>query len=453
MAKLLETMPFVYRILESEKKPGVLCTGEGKFQHAGVKNANNRIYPKKIWDNILEDTEIQKRFQEREVVGELDHPAQGGTSLSRVSHVVTSHYMKPSGEIWGTFEVLDTPHGQIAAKLFEAKIKIGVSSRGDGSVVNEEGSDVVQDDYKFETYDLVLRPSTYGAYPSITESIEETEQNDQIILKAISSVASTTDDYNTLMECNKIIGTLNCDCSLCENIIKDKLTNNKNPLEVVMSVEKKGEKEMLDYIKEQADILVKDKISEKQKEIDDLNSRVVELVKTRDDLSKRMKIAEEIVETMTIKLKEFKHNKSTDETLKKRYNAACKIIEESVKKLKEAKLTARKLEAAEKLLAASLKKHKSVAVGNYVERALVKLPESLRSNFKNLLSECESPKEVNKKLEEVKGIVSALNKKKISGKEPLPLKGGTSNRIDETKRSNQTEVKDPILRKFLEKVQ
>lgn len=85
----------------------------------------------------------------------------GKTELKRVSHLVTGLDLKEDGSVWGRFEILDTPNGQIIKKILEAGGLPGFSSRGSGSV--NKVTNEVQEDYKFQTIDIVSDPSTYGA--------------------------------------------------------------------------------------------------------------------------------------------------------------------------------------------------------------------------------------------------------------------------------------------------
>lgn len=456
MGKLRETIPFNYTVLtEKTRKPGVLMTLEGKFQHAGARNANDRVYPKGLWDKILSDEQIAEAINNRAVVGELDHPAQGATSATKVSHVITSHYMKENGEIWGTMEVLDTPMGQIAAKLLEAKVRLGVSSRGDGSVIKENDLDVVQDDYRFDTYDLVLNPSTTGAYPSIVESVEERKSNDKLIISAVTKLIESSTDADVLLECGRIVGLLGADCTEVNNKIKSKLTNETHNIAVrEESMQTKSLTEdgnTVAYIKEQVELKLKEAMGTKQAEVDQLNAKIVQMVNEKAELDKKLGAAESLIETFTVKLRELKENKQTDTELKKRYGAAVKLLDEALKKLPHLKVTEKRLGAAEKLLAASLNRHKKTAVSSYVERALTNVPEALKQKFRNILSECASPSAVNKKLAEINSLVKSVTPKRpIHNKEPLPP--SRRRQVTESRTTTpEVEHSDPLTNQLLKR--
>jgi hypothetical protein len=132
-------------------------------------NANNRIYPESIWKKVLEgDCAFQKRLGNGEVLGEADHPKDGETLLSRVAGMTTKIWRNESNdkEIMGRLVVFDNEKGRSLKAIHDGGGRLGVSSRGNGSVVRMDGKDVVQEDYQLDTWDVVHNPSTPGAYPS-----------------------------------------------------------------------------------------------------------------------------------------------------------------------------------------------------------------------------------------------------------------------------------------------
>lgn len=157
------------------KKHGGLMAMEGRFQFGDKLNANNRMYPDKIWDRILKsDSKYMKRIQGGEMLGEADHPNDGETRLQRVACRVTNVWRNPDNpkEIMGRCVILNTENGKNLRAIHEGGGKLGISSRGQGSVVRLDGHDVVQEDYDLETWDVVYNPSTHGAYPEeVQESV------------------------------------------------------------------------------------------------------------------------------------------------------------------------------------------------------------------------------------------------------------------------------------------
>tara|TARA_S200002703_G_scaffold78043_1_gene67214 strand:+ start:1648 stop:2253 length:606 start_codon:yes stop_codon:yes gene_type:complete len=141
---------------------------KGIIQASGKPNANNRIYPREILER--EDKRYQELIRERRALGELDHPESPVVQLENVSHLVTETNWEGNNLI-GEIEVLDTPKGQILGKLVERRIKLGISSRGLGSVKRgHSGHDIVEEDFNLVCYDMVSNPSTSNAYMHLQES-------------------------------------------------------------------------------------------------------------------------------------------------------------------------------------------------------------------------------------------------------------------------------------------
>jgi len=137
----------------------------GEFAKCGVATENNRIYPNKLWEAQIR--KLDRAMEDRRVFGELDHPNDGKTQLSRVAHIITSMKIE-DGRVIGEAEILDTERGKNLAALLKAGCKVGVSSRGYGSTKqNEQGEDVVQEDYKLVTFDFVAEPADSTAYPQV----------------------------------------------------------------------------------------------------------------------------------------------------------------------------------------------------------------------------------------------------------------------------------------------
>jgi hypothetical protein len=144
---------------------------KGVLQRAESKNQNGRVYPK---DTLVREAKkyAKTNIAERRALGELDHPDSSVVNLNNVSHNILEMHWK-GDDLEGTVEVLGTPAGNILKELFKSGIKLGISSRGLGSVkeMNEaEGEDTVevQPDFELIAFDFVSNPSTHGAFLSPT---------------------------------------------------------------------------------------------------------------------------------------------------------------------------------------------------------------------------------------------------------------------------------------------
>jgi hypothetical protein len=133
----------------------------GLMQMANTKNGNGRIYSQEILEREIKV--YKKIVRERRALGELDHPESSVVNLSNVSHLVVDIWMD-SNKVMGKIEVLNTPAGNILKKLVESGVKLGISSRGLGSIKDEGGKTIVQDDFQLICFDMVADPSTPNAF-------------------------------------------------------------------------------------------------------------------------------------------------------------------------------------------------------------------------------------------------------------------------------------------------
>jgi hypothetical protein len=140
------------------------------LQRANAKNQNGRVYPKEVL--MREASEYKKNFvEQRRALGELDHPESPVVNLKNVCCNVVNLWTKDD-DVMGDVEILTTPTGNIVRELIRNNIKLGVSSRGLGSVKQmDENTVEVQNDFSLVCFDIVSNPSTIGAY--ITENISK----------------------------------------------------------------------------------------------------------------------------------------------------------------------------------------------------------------------------------------------------------------------------------------
>lgn len=137
---------------------------EGIFGYVDRPTANGREYPRALMEREI--GLLAEEIETASALGELDHPDDGKTKLSRVSHRILKVEITESGEIRGKMEILHkTPMGATLKALGEHKVKVGVSSRGRGNVAKSGGREVVQEDYRLKTFDVVLDPANRGANP------------------------------------------------------------------------------------------------------------------------------------------------------------------------------------------------------------------------------------------------------------------------------------------------
>lgn len=169
---LVEYFPLEYdqsRIL-TEAVAGGPIRVKTILQRADAKNQNGRVYPKEIL--MREAKKYESEFvKQRRALGELDHPESTVVNLRNVSHNITEVHWE-GDDLMGTLEVLSTPSGNIVKELMKNGIRLGVSSRGVGSVRSIGENEVeVEDDFGLICFDIVSNPSTHGAF--LNESVEK----------------------------------------------------------------------------------------------------------------------------------------------------------------------------------------------------------------------------------------------------------------------------------------
>jgi hypothetical protein len=187
-------------LTESERKK-VVNEGAiylvGVCQKSGTKNGNGRIYKKETLQREVEN--YQKSIRERRALGELDHPDDSVINLKNASHLAVKMWWD-QGSVMAKFEVLDTPSGRILKDLIKAGVKLGISSRGMGTVKEVNGDTMVEDDFQLICFDMVSEPSTPGAYLKKTSA--STPTMDPGINLYINENADTTkkEKINNIMD-------------------------------------------------------------------------------------------------------------------------------------------------------------------------------------------------------------------------------------------------------------
>lgn len=169
---LVDFIPFEITpqiLSEARGDPNRPLRVKGPLQRAEQKNFNGRIYPKSLLER--EAKKYEEIVRERRALGELDHPDSAVINLKNVSHNVVE--LSWDGDsLMGTIEILTTPSGNIARELIKNNVRLGISSRGLGSVKDiNENTVEVQDDFELLCFDLVSSPSTRGAYMNLAEGL------------------------------------------------------------------------------------------------------------------------------------------------------------------------------------------------------------------------------------------------------------------------------------------
>ena len=160
---------------------------KGIIIQGGIRNANQRVYPVSEIGRAVKtlNDQVSEGYS---VLGEVDHPEGLNINIDRVSHMITECWMDGDNG-YGKLKILPTPMGNLVKTMLEAGVKLGVSSRGSGNVM-EDGSGEVSD-FEIITVDVVAQPSAPGAYPT---AIYETLMNARGGMKAYELAQATKHD-------------------------------------------------------------------------------------------------------------------------------------------------------------------------------------------------------------------------------------------------------------------
>ena len=167
---------------------------EGVFMQSDIKNRNGRIYPEQVMKKEVD--RYRKEFVDKDrAFGELGHPDGPTINLDKVSHMIT-RLEEDGNNFMGRAKILSTPNGQIVKNLINDGAKLGVSSRGLGSLEQKNGAQYVKNDFQLATAaDIVADPSAPEAFvEGIMEGVEWVYENN--ILKAVE-VEKMRDDLRT----------------------------------------------------------------------------------------------------------------------------------------------------------------------------------------------------------------------------------------------------------------
>ena len=160
MKLITECSQDVEYIVEGKNKQQYI---KGIFMQSDIQNQNGRVYPYSVLQKEVKNYN-NKFVKESRALGELGHPAGPTINLDRVSHIITELYEDGKNFI-GKAKIMDTPNGKIVKNLIESGVRLGVSSRGLGSVkANKTGVNEVQKDFVLSTVDIVSDPSAPEAF-------------------------------------------------------------------------------------------------------------------------------------------------------------------------------------------------------------------------------------------------------------------------------------------------
>lgn len=209
----------------------ILGTLEGPCASFIDPTRNNRTYPETLWDKVFDNPLVKEMIDQGGIPGELDHPTdRSETDSARIAILMKEAPKKKDGQLWAKFSILNTPLGKIAYTLAKAGFNLGISSRGEGDVIdNYDGTSIVDEDtYDFKCFDLVLLPAVKDArLHLVNESLNKQFDYKKALIESIQS--SNEDDKKIMIETlNKLNIKYNTDdLSISEvDTVKSQLVEN-----------------------------------------------------------------------------------------------------------------------------------------------------------------------------------------------------------------------------------
>ena len=201
MSVLIETRLNALKLNENAS-PRKGCLGRLEGICADFKNPtrNGRLYSRKLWENVFNDSIFQESLKSKTLLGELDHPEDRLEVLAGEACIVMTDYSidEDEGVIRAGFDILDTPRGKILKSLLDYGCVMGVSSRGQGDISTTSNGEVVDEDtYDFACFDVVTTPAVEKARQNVVENVKKTKTFVESIKKQIKE-AETVGDLNAI---------------------------------------------------------------------------------------------------------------------------------------------------------------------------------------------------------------------------------------------------------------
>ena len=178
-----QELNFITEGKDDEKKYVI----EGIFAQANNKNRNGRIYPREVMSNAINKYNRDQVAPGR-AVGELNHPEGPTVNLDKVSHKIDNLVLE-GNDVMGKATILNTPMGEVVKGLLDGGVKLGVSTRGMGSLEQRNNAMVVKPDFMLNAIDIVQDPSAPGAFVNgVMEGVEWVWHNGIIEAKTIEKM-------------------------------------------------------------------------------------------------------------------------------------------------------------------------------------------------------------------------------------------------------------------------
>lgn len=369
-------------VYEEGKQSGILGKLKGIFADYknGTRNAD-RLYTEELWDNrVFGSQDVMEALETKTLFGELDHPEgdRCETLAKNAAISITKLEKRPQeGVIYGEAEILDTPTGRIVKALADSGAKLGISSRGMGEEIYQNGQNIIDPNtYDFITFDVVVTPANTKARVSLTESKHLNK-----LTESLEKEINECETENQLNQVKTVVETLNIENK--QQII-EKIDSKLNKDD-----EDKKEPKLETRRQELISKLLREKLSETTKQLEESLQANEQLSIENNKLIESKEFLEESRNSLKTKLKESllsKEQSNADITkLQKDNEEAKKDLEESMK------LVARQDNSNQ----IALQKQRKI-----YESKIQQIQKTIEDSSKAHLEECNKLLEENKQLKE-----------------------------------------------------
>ena len=199
-SQLVERSGSLKLVESTNTKKGCLGRLEGPCADCFNATRNGRKYGLKLWQNVFNNDLVKEALATHTLFGELDHPEDRFECESKYACICMTDYRidEDNGIVYGGFDILDTPQGRILKSLVDYGSQMGVSSRGEGDIIQgNDGEEVDPDTYEFSCFDVVSTPAVKKARQTVVESMEQNRKK-RNLLESIQKEINDATDVNVL---------------------------------------------------------------------------------------------------------------------------------------------------------------------------------------------------------------------------------------------------------------
>ena len=420
---------------EGKSNSGILGKLKGIF--ADYKNGtrnSDRLYTEELWDNrVFGSEDVMEALETKTLFGELDHPEgdRCETLAKNAAISITKLEKRPDeGVIYGEAEILDTPTGRIVKALADSGAKLGISSRGMGEEVYENGQNIIDPDtYDFITFDVVVTPANTKARVSLTESKHLSK-----LTENFKKEIEESETENQLNQLKTVVESVNMDSkNELVNMITSKLETFNKPTSNGKLTEA-NRQIALDLIKNKY-LETKAQLEESLKAGESLSQENAKLVEEKEFLDTSR-------ETLKSKLKEANSSiKSMQESISKIEEEKANILKEN-RELKVKRLADSRQEQEKLLRNRHIATMKLENEAKTYKAEINKLNESLELKDKEINKLTEAKAESDRKVNEYSKILKE-NKKLLDEVKQLRASEKTSQtKLEESKLEESKKIKE-----------